>query len=157
MRPAVKAQNQEHLQQWMDRHSTLSLPEQLRALDNEPGFKLYPPQTQQRMRDQLVKLYNMTPQQRSRLLEGNEAIERMNPGERQQFNSTVTQYKALPPDRKRLVAKAFRDLRKLPAPERQAIMNTDRFREQFSDSERGTLSNLLLWEPYFSQDPNEEP
>ena len=37
--PVKAVQKQEHLQQWMERHSTLSLQDQLRAFDNEPGFR----------------------------------------------------------------------------------------------------------------------
>jgi hypothetical protein len=158
IRPVKPVQRQPHLQEWMEHHSNLSLPDQLHALDNEPGFRLLDPQTQQRFRDQLVKLYNMTPQQRSRILEGNEALERMTPPQRQQFNFAVQQYKGLAPDRKRLVTSAFRSLRPLSQAERQAIINTDRFRAEFSDHERDVLKDLLIWEPYFSsQDPNEGP
>src|SRR5579864_3894655 len=39
--------NQEHLPQWMARHSNLSPTEQQKALENEPGFRDLPPQTQQ--------------------------------------------------------------------------------------------------------------
>ena len=57
----------------MDRHSNLPLAEQQRALENEPGFRDLPPQTQQRMRDRLTQLNNMTPEQRRRILERTEA------------------------------------------------------------------------------------
>jgi hypothetical protein len=144
-----QAQNQDHLAQWMERHNNLSLPDQLRALENEPGFHDYPAQTQQRMRDQLVKLNSMTPEQRSKILGRTEAIEQMSPPQRQQFRSAMQEYSALPPDRRRLVARAFKDLREMPQPQRQSIINNDpRFRSQFSDGERATLSNLLAVEPY---------
>jgi len=158
LRSARPVQRQDHLQQWMERHNSLTLPEQLRALEAEPGFHELPAQAQQRYRDELVKLYNMTPQQRSRLLERNEAIERMTPAQRQQFNDCMTQYRALPPGRKLLVEKAFHDLHELPQAERDSIMNTDRFRAQFSDHERDILKNLFGWAPYFSTEgPNEGP
>ena len=141
----------------MENHSRLSLPDQLHALENEPGFRSYDPQTQQRIRDELVRLNNMTPQQRTRAVEGAEALERMSPQQRQQFNLSVQQYRGLQPDRKRLVTKAFRDLREMPQAQRQAIINSDPFRAQFSDSERTTLSNLLTWAPYFSSPAQNEP
>ncbi len=65
---AAPKQNQEHLAQWMDRHSNLPLADQQKALENEPGFRDLPPQTQQRMRDRLTQLNNMTPDQRQRIL-----------------------------------------------------------------------------------------
>ena len=43
-------------------------------------------------------------------------------------------------------------------PQRQAILNSDRFRGQFSDQERNTISNLLAVEPYLPvQRPNDGP
>jgi hypothetical protein len=70
----------------------------------------------------------------------------------------MEQYSGLPEDRRRLVARAFRDLREMPEPQRQAILNSDRFRGQFSDQERNTISNLLVVEPYLPvQHSNDGP
>lgn len=140
--------NQEHLAQWMDRHSNLSLADQQRALGNEPGFRDLPQQTQQRMRDRLTQLNNMTPEKRRRILDRTEAMERLTLPERQQVRGAMQQLGSLPEDRRRMVARAFRDLREMPQPQRDGILNSDRFREQFSGEERNTLSNLLAVEPY---------
>ena len=168
-RPAMGAQrpgmkqgggkaNQEHLPQWMARHSNLSPKEQQRALENEPGFRDLPQQTQQRMRDQLNRLNNMTPEQRRRMLEHTEAMERLTPSQRDQFRGAMQQYSGLPEDRRRLVARAFRDLREMPPPQRQTILNSDHFRGQFSEQERNTLSGLLAVEPYLPvEHPNDGP
>src|ERR1700743_2077663 len=56
MKPGGGKSNQEHLPQWMARHGNLSPAEQQRALENEPGFRDLPQQTQQRMRDRLTQL-----------------------------------------------------------------------------------------------------
>jgi transposase-like protein len=149
---------QEHLGQWMDRHSNLPLAEQQRALENEPGFRDLPPQTQQAMRNRLTQLNNMTPEQRRRMIEHTEAIEHLSPQQRQQVRTATEQYQGLPEDRRRLVARAFRDLREMPQPQRQALMNSDHFRSQFSDQERTMLSSLLTVEPYIPvQHPNDGP
>jgi hypothetical protein len=141
-------QNQEHLAQWMDRHSSLPLDQQQKALESEPGFHDLPAETQQRMRDRLTQLNSMPPEQRRRLLERNEAIAHLSVTQRQQFRGAMQQFGSLPQDRRRLVGRAFRDLREMPEPQRQAMMNSDRFRSQFSDEERNTLNNLLAVEPY---------
>jgi hypothetical protein len=149
---------QEHLSQWMDRHSNLPLADQQRALEKEPGFRDLPPQTQQAMRDRLTQLNNMPPEQRRRLLEHTEAMERLTQPQRQQVRGAMQEYRDLPIDRRRMVARAFRDLREMPQPQRQAVLNSDRFRGQFSDQERNTLSNLLAIEPYIPvQRPNDGP
>lgn len=160
--PAIKQgggkANQEHLPQWMARHSNLSPTEQQRALENEPGFRDLPPQTQQRMHERLNQLNNMTPEQRRRTLEHTEIMERLTPQQRQQFRTAAEQYQGFPEDRRRLVARAFRDLREMPLPQRQAILNSDRFRGQFSEQERSTLTGLLAVEPYLPvEHPNEGP
>ena len=150
--------NQEHLPQWMARHSNLSPTEQQRALENEPGFRDLPAQTQQRLRDHLTQLNNMTPEQRRRILARTEEIEHLTPTQRQQWRGAMEQYKGLPEDRRRMVARAFRDLREMPPQQRQALMNEARFRSQFSDQERNTLSSLLAVEPYIPvQHPNDAP
>lgn len=139
--------NQEHLLQWMDRHSSLTPDQQQKALEHEPGFRDLPPDTQQRMRSRLNQLNEMAPERRQRLLERNEAIARMAPEQRQQFRSAMDQYKELPADRRHEVARAFRELRQTPESQRQAMMNSDRYRN-LSDQERNALSNLLSVEPY---------
>jgi hypothetical protein len=150
--------NQEHLAQWMDHHSNLPLADQHRALENEPGFRDLPSQTQQRMRDRLTQLNNMTPEQRRRILERTEAMEHLSPPQRQQVRGALEQYRGLPEDRRHMVARAFRDLREMPQPQRQEILNSDRFRGQFSDQERNTISGLLAVEPYLPvQRPNDGP
>jgi hypothetical protein len=56
--PAKEAQQQDRLSKWMVNHASLTLPEMLRALANEPGFYQLPPAKQQGMRDRLVFLDN---------------------------------------------------------------------------------------------------
>ena len=156
--PRQPKPQQEHLAQWMDRHSNLSLDQQKSALEHEPGFRDLPPQTQQRMQDRLTQLNSMPPEQRRRLLERTEAMERLTPPQRQQVRGAMQQLTSLPVDRRRLVARAFRDIREMPVPQREAILSSDRFRAQFSDQERTTLANLLTVEPYLPvQRPNEAP
>jgi hypothetical protein len=147
MQPQQNKQNNEHLAEWMDRHSNMPLEQQQRALQNEPGFHDLPPQTQQRMLDRLSRLNNMPPDQRRRILERNEVMEHLTPNQRQQVRGAMQQLGALPTDRRRVVARAFRDLRDMPPAQRQATLNSESFRSQFSDTERGTLSNLLAVEP----------
>jgi hypothetical protein len=146
--PAGPKPNQEHLEEWMDRHRNMTLAQQQAALQNEPGFRELPPQTQQRTLNNLAKLNSMPEEQRRRLLERNEMMEHLSPQQRQQVRSATQQFSALPPDRRRLVARAFRDLREMPEAQRQSILTSDRLRGEFSDYERSTLSNLLAVEPY---------
>jgi hypothetical protein len=152
-RPAVRPgrpaqQREDHLQQWMEQHRNLPLNDQMRELDNIPGFRELPQKTQQRYRDEIAKLYNMTPQQRDRILERTEALERLTPEQRQQWNGAVQQFNALPAPRLNLVRTALRHLREMPPAQREEVIDSAPFRSQFSDGERGMLKTLLTGEPY---------
>jgi hypothetical protein len=110
------------------------------------------------LRNRLTQLNNMPPEQRRRFIERNEAMERLTPPQRQQVRGAMQQLGALPQDRRRMVAHAFRDLREMPPSQRQEVLNSERFRGQFSDQERGTLSDLLAVEPWLpAQHPGEVP
>ncbi len=110
------------------------------------------------MRDRLTQLNNMPPEKRRRVIDRTEAMERLTLPQRQQVRGAMQQLGSLPQNRRRLVARAFRDLREIPQPQRQGILSSDRFREQFSDQERETLSNLLAVEPYLPVPrPNDGP
>lgn len=140
--------NQEHLLQWMDRHSNLTPDQQQKALEREPGFHDLPSQTQERMRERLSQLNNMSPDRRRRWLERNEAIAQLEPQQRQQVRDAMRQFGALPQDRKRQVAQAFRELRDLQPGEQQKLLQSDRYRGQFSPQEMDALSGLVSIEPY---------
>ena len=146
---ARPAENQEHLQQWMDKHNNLPLPEMLKSLQNEPGFRELAPQVQQHEINELSRLYNMNPQQRSRMLDCNEELGRASP--RPSVSSGAAQCKqlnALPPARRLVMARVILDLREMPPDQRQLTLNSPAFRARFSDSERTMLSTLLTVEPY---------
>lgn len=153
------ARNDQHLGEWLDRHRNMPIDQQLKALDNEPGFRELPAQTQQRMRDQLVKLNNMPAAARNQRIAENEALERLSEPQRQQAMNTIGQLTqqvgSLPQDRQRAVKRAFRDLRTLPPNQRQQYMNSPTYRAQFSDQERNLLGRLMTVEPYLGGRPGE--
>jgi hypothetical protein len=132
----------------MEQHRNLSPAEQQRALDQLPGFSNLPAQTQQRYRDQLARLNNMPAEQRDRMLQYNEQLERRTPQQQEQFRSSMQFYNGLQPARKLPFGVAFRSLREMPPAQRQEVINSARFRAQFSDPEREALSNILAVEPY---------
>jgi hypothetical protein len=145
------------MQQWMDHHGNLSLPEQQRTLQNDPGFRELPRQLQQYELHELDRLYHMDPQQRSRMLDRNEALERLSPPQRQQYRDSVQQLNAIPTPRRRAIVRAILDLREMPPEQRQQAINSPAFRAQFSDPERSMLSTILTVEPYTPHAPNPAP
>jgi len=132
----------------MENHKNLSLPEQQRALENEPGFRDLPPETQLRYRDRLAQLNNMNPQQRARILDRNEALERLTPQQREEYRSAAQTLETAPPERRRPMARAVLDLTEMPPAQREQVIDSPAFRAQFSDGERSTIRTLLTAEPY---------
>ncbi len=146
-----------HLHQWMTNHSSLSLEQQQRALENEPGFHQLRPEEQQRQRDLLIRLNAMPPGQRDRYLARTEAMEQLTPPQGQQVRAALQQLGSLPEDRRRLVARIFREVRNMPAPQRQAYLNSPQLRLQLTGQERGTLDNLISVNPYLAIQPVAPP
>ncbi len=140
--------DQPHLSQWMQTHSNLTLEQQQKALEAEPGFAQLKPEIQQRMRDRLAELNRMSPDQRQQVIARTESMEHLTPDQRLQVRSALASLGSLPEDRRRAVARAFRTLRALPEEQRQAYLSGPAIRGQFSDSERTVLSNLFAAEPY---------
>ncbi len=141
-------QNQVHLAQWMEHHSNLSLSEQQRALQNEPGFRELPQQVQQFELNELAHLNNMDPRQRARILEHNEALEPLTAAQQRQWRVAVQDLSLIPPPRRHVLLHAIMDLRELPTDQRQQILNSASFSAQFSDGERKIIGTILTAEPY---------
>ena len=99
----------------------------------------------------------MDPQQRSRMLDRNEALERLSLPQRQQYRDSVQQLNAVPLPRRRVIVRAILDLREMPPDQRQQAINSPAFRAQFSDPERSMLSTILTVEPYTPHAPNPAP
>jgi len=143
----AQPQREQHLEQWMDNHRNLSLPDMQRALQNEPGFRELPPQVQQNRLNALGRLYNMTPQQRHQMLNSVEGLERLSPQQQQQWDHAVQQLHASPVPRRSLMIHTIADLREMPPNERDQVIDSPRFAAEFSPDERQTIRTVLTAYP----------
>lgn len=137
-----------HLAQWLRQHQNMTLQQQERALRNEPGFDRLPQRHQQRLLNRLQQLNAMPPRQRERTLQRMEALEKLTPQQRRQVHSVMQEVGGLPPQRQRMMRKAFHDLSQLPQEQREAILGSPQFKDQFSDRERQILGTLMSVQPY---------
>lgn len=140
----------EHLAEWMNAHRNLTPAQQQQALENEPGFRDLPPQTQQRYRDRLAQLNAMDPARRAEILKLNEHMEGLTLQQRGQVRGAMQQLGALPPDQRHVVARSFNELRRLPPDQRAAAMS----RIPLNDAQRSALNNLMTVEPMLPQEPH---
>ena len=125
-----------HAGDWLRRYKDMPPDEQERALQNDPAFRRLPPERQQQLRQRLQHFSDLPPQQQLRMLNRMETWEHLTPEQKQQARQVFGQFRQLPPDRQRMVTTAVRDLRNMPADQREKIINSDRFKGMFSDQER---------------------
>ena len=140
----------DHLAQWMNRHSWMTLEQLQQALNQEPGFNLLSPQAQYRMHQRLAQLYAMKPLQRQRTLAHIEAMERLTPQQQAQVRGAMQQLGALPLAQRQQVIRLFRELRSFPPRQRWRLLNSPRF-DWMDYHERTVLTNLVRLAPLLPQ------
>ena len=132
---------------WLQAHKNLPLDQQLKLLENEPGFKKLPAERQEALRERLKNFNSLTPEKRAQALQRMEFLSKLTPQQRQELRSANEQLKGLPPDRQVAVHTALRHLRQMPPDERQQVIQSDRFRSTFSDQEQKLISQLAELNP----------
>lgn len=140
-----------HLQSWLDAHRNVPLQSQEQMLRRDPSFKRLPQGEQQRLVQQLRDVHRLTDRQRERRLARNEMLERLSPEERLRVTHSAKEWTTLPQERQSMMKQAFRDLRGVPRDQRGIVLNSERYKEQFSPQERNILTEMLKVEPYEPQ------
>lgn len=138
-------QPQRHAGDWLRQYKDLPPGEQDRALQNDAHFRSLPPTQQQQLRRQLRYFSNLPPQQQEhilRLIERGAKWGGLTPEQRQRALQVHRQMQMLPPDRQRMVRSAIRDLRAMPPGQREQVIDSDRFRSNFSPQELGILHDV---------------
>jgi len=145
-----KPPGQQHLNEWLKQNQGLSIQEQTKRLQHEPGFNRLPPDQQQRITERLKQVDQMPPDQRQRVLERVENMEHLSPKQQQAVRSSASRLGQLPPNRQQAVKEAIRNLRDVPPPYRQSELYSPRYANQLTPEERGIVGNLLTVESYHS-------
>jgi hypothetical protein len=152
--PAPRNQGAPHEPQrragdWLRQHKDLPPSEQERALQNDPHFRSLPPAQQRRLRQQLRYFSSLPPQEQQHVLQlmdrlGNRGRvwRGLTPEQRQRALQVHQQIMALPPERQRMVRSAIRDLRAMPPAQRDQVIDSDRFKNNFSPQELGILREV---------------
>jgi hypothetical protein len=142
---------------WLQAHKDLPPDQQLKLLENEPGFKKLPAERQAALRERLQKFNSLPPDKRNQALQRMEFLATLTPLQRQQLRSANEQLKGLPPDRQVAVHTALRHLRQMPPADRQQVIRSDRFRSTFSDQEQKLISQLADMSPADGSAQNPQP
>jgi hypothetical protein len=138
---------------WLQAHKDLPLDQQLKLLESEPGFKRLPADRQAALRERLKKFNSLTPAQRDQAVKRMEFLSKLTPQQRQELRDANQQLKGLPPERQVAVHTALRHLRQMAPAERQQVIQSDRFRSNFSDQEQKLIGQLAEMSPAQSPQP----
>ncbi len=144
---------------WLRKQQKLPPQDQLRALENDPGYKKLPPDRQQILRNRLKQFNALPPEQKERMVNRLHAFESLSPAQKQTVRQLHGELRQLPDDRRQLVRKAFRDLRNLPENQREQALKSGQF-SSFSPGEVNLLHGMLGLEQFFqpnNQESNEPP
>jgi Protein of unknown function (DUF3106) len=131
-----------HAGDWLRRYKDLPPEEQERALQNDPAFRRLPPGQQQRLRQRLQHFSNLSPDEQLRMLNRMETWEHLTPAQKQQARQIFFEMRALPPARRYQVRQAIRELRAMPPEQREREIDSDQYRNRFTDRERDMIRGI---------------
>ncbi len=147
--PNVQAGGQFHLNgpgphrgDWLRQNWNKPVPQQEQQLRQDPRFRSLSPDQQQKLIDRLHRFDNLSPNEKAKVLNRMEAFEHLTPAQQQQAQGLFQRYKAMPADRQGKVNQAYRQLRDLPADQRNQILNSNEYRNNFSEDELNLLRGM---------------
>ena len=128
--------------EWLRAHKDLPLDQQLKDLEKEPAYQRLSPQKQAAYREWVKRFNGFPPEKREQTLNNIDFFNKLTPQQQRQLRDTNRQIQGLPVDRRIAVHKAVRHLRQMPASERKQVLQSDRFRNTFSDQEQKLIAQL---------------
>ncbi len=131
-----------HAGEWLRKYKDVPPQQQEKALENDPEFRHLSPERQQKLRDRLQRFNNLPPQQQQRVLSRMETWEHLTPEQKQQARQVAAQLHSLPEARRAMLRNAINELREVPPGQREQMIDSDRFKSQFTPEELGILHSV---------------
>ncbi|MGE0405973.1 MAG: DUF3106 domain-containing protein [Candidatus Korobacteraceae bacterium] len=128
-----------HAGDWLRRHQDMSWEEQQKALQEDSTFRRLSPDRKDRLVEQMRRFYELPPDQQQRILQRIETFEHLTPEQQARTRRLYRSFRRLPDDRKRDLRGAFAELKNKSPEERNQAIDSDAYRERFSDLERDIL------------------
>lgn len=123
----------------------MSLPpdQQKEFMNNNPRFRNLPPQQQENIRRRLEQFNQLPPDRRQALRERFELFRQLPPEQQDRARALYRQFTQMPADRRQQVMREFRQLREATPEERNQMLQSDEFKNRFSEREQETLRGFL--------------
>jgi len=131
-----------HKGDWLRQYYMLPPNQQEQKLQQDPAFRNLSPDKQQHLLDRLRKFNSLSPDKQAKILNRMEAFEHLPPEKQSVARSLFQQYQTLPADQKTQVSEAYHKLRQMTPEQRTQYMNSDDFRNSYSDEQRELLRGM---------------
>ena len=131
-----------HNGDWLRKYGSLPPSQQEQQLQHDPGFRSLPQQKQNQLLDRLRNFNSQPPQKKAQILNRMENFEHMTPEQQANARNLFQQYHNLPEDQRSKVSQAYRRLRGMPPDSRNQLLNSDEFRNDFSEEQRELLRGM---------------
>ena len=131
-----------HRGDWLRKYGNLPPTEQEQQLQRDPGFRSLPAEKQNQLLDRLRNFNSNPPEKKAQILDRMETFEHMTPVQQANARNLFQQYHNLPEDQRNKVSQAYRRLRGMPPEARNQLLNSDEFRNNFSDEQRDLLRGM---------------
>jgi hypothetical protein len=131
-----------HRGDWLRKYMALPPAEQEQKLQNDPAFRSLSPDKQNHLLDRLRKFNSQPPEKKAQILNRMETFEHMTPEQQQTARSLYSRYRSLPNNQQAKISQAYRQLRGMPPSAREQLLNSDEYRNNFTDDERDLLRGM---------------
>ncbi len=131
-----------HRGDWLRKYGNLPPTEQEQQLKQDPAFRSLSPEKQNQLLDRLRKFNSQPPEKKAQILDRMETYEHMTPEQQASARNLFQQYHSLPEDQKTKVSQAYRRLRGMPPEARNQVLDSEEFRNSFTDEQRALLRGM---------------
>jgi len=131
-----------HRGDWLRKYGSLPPSQQEQQLKQDPGFRNLPQEKQNQLLDRLRDFNNQPPEKKAQILNRMETFEHLTPEQQTNARSLFQQYHNLPEDQRAKVSQAYRRLRGMPPDARNQALNSEEYRNNFTDEQRELLRGM---------------
>jgi Protein of unknown function (DUF3106) len=131
-----------HRGDWLRKYGNLPPSEQEQQLKQDPSFRSLSPDKQNQLLDRLRNFNSQPPEKKQQILNRMETFEHLTPEQQASARNLFQRYHNLPEDQRAKVSQAYRRLRGMPPEARNQLMNSDEFRNNFTEEQRDLLRGM---------------
>ena len=131
-----------HRGDWLRKYGNLPPSEQEQQLKQDPAFHSLTPDKQNQLMDRLRKFNSQPPEKKQQILNRMETFEHLTTEQQASARNLFQRYHNLPEDQRAKVSQAYRRLRGMPPQARNELLNSDEFRNNYTEEERNLLRGM---------------